>query len=517
MNNPKASNIKICSGSEIHIIKLPDSLQALRDILPVVFLVPLPQNFDLTYSNSNNQETSLNTEQDFQALISNELSSSGKSRGIKVFVQPKRSPEKPAFQLQDSAIECAESEFLIMDSETIKAEKEAFLANLAQFDFPPLEKIQEIKEEAVEMIQSEPFIKEAEPDYQAQFDENMAIFKEKMKETMELMKESNEHHKDSIAYYESHYELLNPFNVKKPAVCESEILPAPEKKKSKSKISSATRIKEKSLEDQVQEIIAKNMAKIAEMTSNAIQNKGIVIQPQAEDVEKPVHKTVRCNGCHAFPMVGIRYKCTVCRDYDLCEACEGTRDHIHALIKIKYPGQPYKHGDTVKKYGPPRMRRGVESSEAQKQEQKPKKEALAMGIAQAPLVMTKVAVASGQVAKKKVQFAEEPEVLHIISEEKQSQEVAEKDKEVVEEVKEEAVENKEKELTESEWKRPIIKKAPVKKEEKKVYPAFVKSKARQLHQLLPEANFEQLLEFVDKAKENVDIVEMMETFQTIQL
>ena len=41
--------------------------------------------------------------------------------------------------------------------------------------------------------------------------------------------------------------------------------------------------------------------------------------------EKPssklVHKNVKCDGCGAFPIEGIRYKCAVCRDFDYCEKC----------------------------------------------------------------------------------------------------------------------------------------------------------------------------------------------------
>lgn len=50
-----------------------------------------------------------------------------------------------------------------------------------------------------------------------------------------------------------------------------------------------------------------------------------------------VHKTVICDGCGMKPMVGTRYKCTVCRNFDLCENCEKTIGHSHPLLKIRKP------------------------------------------------------------------------------------------------------------------------------------------------------------------------------------
>jgi len=59
-------------------------------------------------------------------------------------------------------------------------------------------------------------------------------------------------------------------------------------------------------------------------------------------VEKPVHHRIVCDGCNASPLVGARYKCSVCPDYDLCEACEAKKSEIHqpsnhTFIKIETP------------------------------------------------------------------------------------------------------------------------------------------------------------------------------------
>jgi len=61
--------------------------------------------------------------------------------------------------------------------------------------------------------------------------------------------------------------------------------------------------------------------------------------PVPKDDGPAIHRRVTCDGCGQKPLVGIRYKCTVCNDFDLCETCENKHIHPenHPLIKIKYP------------------------------------------------------------------------------------------------------------------------------------------------------------------------------------
>ena len=51
-----------------------------------------------------------------------------------------------------------------------------------------------------------------------------------------------------------------------------------------------------------------------------------------------VHQNVRCVGCGMFPIIGVRYKCTVNKNFDFCENCEATKDHPYAFLKIKRAG-----------------------------------------------------------------------------------------------------------------------------------------------------------------------------------
>lgn len=46
---------------------------------------------------------------------------------------------------------------------------------------------------------------------------------------------------------------------------------------------------------------------------------------------------VACDGCGLHPIIGIRYKCSVCKNYDFCETCEERQSHDHPFIKITKP------------------------------------------------------------------------------------------------------------------------------------------------------------------------------------
>ena len=51
-----------------------------------------------------------------------------------------------------------------------------------------------------------------------------------------------------------------------------------------------------------------------------------------------MHAGYICDGCEG-PIVGVRYECGICRNFDYCEKCESTIDHIHPFLKIKNPSQ----------------------------------------------------------------------------------------------------------------------------------------------------------------------------------
>jgi len=61
-----------------------------------------------------------------------------------------------------------------------------------------------------------------------------------------------------------------------------------------------------------------------------------------------VHMGIRCHFCNVQPIVGVRYKCMNCMDFNMCLKCETSRSHEHdarhCLLKIKinteFPANP---------------------------------------------------------------------------------------------------------------------------------------------------------------------------------
>jgi hypothetical protein len=52
-----------------------------------------------------------------------------------------------------------------------------------------------------------------------------------------------------------------------------------------------------------------------------------------------IHHGIQCQMCHKIPIVGFRYKCSQCSEYNLCQECEEKNsikdEHPHDFIKIR--------------------------------------------------------------------------------------------------------------------------------------------------------------------------------------
>ncbi|XP_006781976.1 sequestosome-1 [Neolamprologus brichardi] len=62
-----------------------------------------------------------------------------------------------------------------------------------------------------------------------------------------------------------------------------------------------------------------------------------------------MHPNVTCDGCDG-PVIGTRFKCSVCPNYDLCSSCQAKGKHTeHALLPIWHPLQWFPRGKWMKR------------------------------------------------------------------------------------------------------------------------------------------------------------------------
>ena len=79
---------------------------------------------------------------------------------------------------------------------------------------------------------------------------------------------------------------------------------------------------------------------------------------QSQQQEGPEHVGVVCDGCSSG-IFGVRYKCLVCPDYDLCSSCEKQGKHVdHNMVTIKDPHtfNPWGFPGGLRRGGPCRGR-----------------------------------------------------------------------------------------------------------------------------------------------------------------
>lgn len=98
------------------------------------------------------------------------------------------------------------------------------------------------------------------------------------------------------------------------------------------------------IEEKLNDLLPELKRKLTDEVKSTINSSKIrVEEPKVEEpkVERPtgevVHEYVTCDGCGKKPIVGIRYKCSICHDFDFCEQCESKGDHPHAFLKIRRP------------------------------------------------------------------------------------------------------------------------------------------------------------------------------------
>ena len=104
-----------------------------------------------------------------------------------------------------------------------------------------------------------------------------------------------------------------------------------EKKKDNKKEKKKDNKKDNKIQDPLDNIfndLSEELIKETIMSTSKITN---------SNISTAIHKDIKCNGCGMESIYGIRYKCTICPNFNFCSICENNKEHEHPFLKIKFP------------------------------------------------------------------------------------------------------------------------------------------------------------------------------------
>jgi len=504
--------IKVCFNNETHrISKLPESFEALTKLISTIFLSAIPSSWRLEYIDSDGDKIMLADEKDYKEFLDSEMKDLNSNNSVKVFIVPYEGASNSQVihpeEIKINSNENKDDDYNIISNASESSDE--IIGNDGEIksisDVPAGSESQE-KDSINEEPQNSEIQREIENnnmEIENQVEEKPQLIENntevigsamKNEEQDKMIEEKPEQQKEEVIKKASLPRPVPKKNVKAMPVPKNE---KPKEVKPKKKILQKIMIKEQALNKLVEDAVSKNIAKIAMMTSNYLNHSTSDNQTQTQkqeqsQVQPSVHNHVRCDGCDMAPLIGTRYKCSICPDFDYCEGCEQEKEHPHAFIKIKYQGHafahkmysPFHHNFPHPPFHPPFL----------------------------------------NPHPCKMLFKEKPDspakVIHLTQESMNSfkptkliqnlDSISMTTSEIVPVKKEE-----EKIIEEVEAKMQI---EETKVEEKKevvapVYSRIVQNKAMQLKELLPEVNIDILLSFVDNAPEDLDLAELMENFR----
>ena len=111
--------------------------------------------------------------------------------------------------------------------------------------------------------------------------------------------------------------------------------------------------KNKNLEKKIDDIyLLLNNKEQIEKELNIMENRNEPNQKLINfSITRTIHPGIKCNRCGMLPIIGLRYECSICKDYNLCNICEEInskiKTHPHNFIKIR--NKDIKPGDKEKK------------------------------------------------------------------------------------------------------------------------------------------------------------------------
>jgi hypothetical protein len=264
---------KICFNNEIHrIANLPEALSGLKDIVSSLFKATLPQSWTLQYIDCEGDKIVIGNEHDYVEMKNWGVQGNQASSIIKIFVESSQFGNLSEIKKDD-----------VLSAKSINSQDEDYLViNGDEQDKPEVPK-SDLSQSLSESASSK---EEALP----------------VKEEIVQKEEKQEISEENPLQHAGEGKVLVDLAV---------------------------------LEKMMENMIQKSLPVVVEVTKESLLKEKKEDEVKKPFVRKPVHYGVSCTGCGALPIVGTRYKCSVCPCFDFCENCEENRTHMHNFIKMK--------------------------------------------------------------------------------------------------------------------------------------------------------------------------------------
>jgi len=496
--------VKICFNNQTHrISKHPVDFASLIQKVVEIFGNQLPQSWNLQYLDSDDDKIMLNSQEDYKALLEEEIGNSSKS--VRIFIEALGENqsnadlsamiesqkkveaeiavvEKPAVVLEDvgSTFILEAKEDLVKNEEVVQSQEEKVILEPVVEEQPQVQEEKVIIEPVVEeQSQVEAEVKpEPEPETE----------KKEVPLIQKLFAKKAEKVKAKIA------KIISPEQLQK--IQQKKQRHEEKKQKIQQLLAEKQAKKKNEFRDAVTEIILEQLPIIASLTKDLIQDNKIAPQPQKEapkvEESAPVHRCVKCDGCGVFPIVGIRYKCYVCPNFDHCEKCEATKEHDHPFIKFKQPQG--KWGNGIRSRAPCFGRMPENQTEVKAVPLGPFKIVKCFPQPSQPVILQ---------PEVKLEEVFEPVIVEKVEEvaiediKPEPEEIKKEEEVVIEEVKPEPEE---------------IKKEEEVVQEKKEYDAKVVEKAQKLKEVFADLDLENVMEFISQVPD-MSLEELVECYK----
>lgn len=339
------SKVQISFYDETISINVPFSLGPFKDLISRNYYLD-PQDVEelIIYFEGEKGKTFIRTQEDYNDFLEQSKKARSPGQNIKIFLEVSEKSRLYLNELENSKV-VNESLSISHTNDSVFSEQEKLLEEIRVKESQLKELLEKEKLEA-ERLEKERILREQKAE-----EERAEVLK---KEEEKRILEELEKEKEEIERIQQ--EMLE-FEFAEIKRAEEERLAIETEERERSEL-------HRKIRETCTEIINNNIENIkSELIDNAFKKAVASLdktEPKLEETKaKTVHNGFSCNECKVFPIVGTRYKCTVCFDYDMCEKCEEHKGdpHGHSLIKHRVeqqrrPGHcPFKEGRREKHHG----------------------------------------------------------------------------------------------------------------------------------------------------------------------